>query len=519
MAGTGLPETIPSVPGKKEQLMRTSTTLGTATCYAIIIAALVAVAAAAGGAYAGPPSTGAGQPLALTLETPSSPGRPASNLADAFAARVKALSHGRMMVKVVYGESPSATTTWPWLRTHLNNVRTNKVQLATVWGASMELAGVKTVRALYAPFQLTSKAAASRATRGPIAAKILDGFNGSGLTGLTLAPQGLSRIYAAKKPLEALAAFRGASIRTPYGPTSVAVLKALGSRPVDRSGGTFTEALANGTIAANEINWEIGSAYLPTSKTAGNLVLYPLVDVLVANAAAFKNLSPAQQALLRNAAAAARAEMLTGWNERAAAKAFCKAGGSITTATRSELEGLKTKAGAVTARFSEDAATASILRSIRALHQTAGDTVATCKGSSTLPTPPKPPSGVPATTTLPPSGAYRRTLTADAMRAGGADENAIFHNQGTHTYDIQGTTGTESLKNGQYSFRCSFALSVVRNLVKMTWDPTSDCAGAPFYFTWKLDGSDLIIDFKNANGQPVTDPDPGVYSGRWARAA
>lgn len=170
-----------------------------------VVAASLLLLAGVTAALAGPPVNSG--TVTLTLETPSGQGRLASNLADAFAARVKTLSDGKLVVKVIYGDPAKVgrgDRVWPWLAQHLNNVRTNKVQLATVWGASLELAGVKTVRALYAPFQLTSKTAATRATSGSIASQILQGFQGTGLTGLSLTPQGFSRIYAGKKPLRRL---------------------------------------------------------------------------------------------------------------------------------------------------------------------------------------------------------------------------------------------------------------------------------------------------------------------------
>jgi TRAP-type C4-dicarboxylate transport system substrate-binding protein len=388
--------------------------------------AMIAVAVAAGTSLAGPPANG--DKVTLTLETPSGPARPASNLADAFATRVKTLSNGSMTVKVVYGEAPSPDRTWPWLRTHLNNVQTNKVQLATAWGASMELAGIKTVRALHIPFQLTSKPAAEKATTGAIATTIMNGFGGSGLTGLALVPQGFSRIYAARKPLANVADFKGATIRTPYGPTSVTALKALGARPIDRGGGNFTDALAKGTITANEINWEIGSGYLATSKTAGNVALYPLTDVLVANTGAFNRLAASQQAILRRAAAEARGTMLSRWNEPAAARAFCKAGGTITNTTPANLNALRAKTASLTSAYTTDGATATAVAAIRKIRATTQGAVATCSGSIAEPSPtPKPSAG------LLPTGVYRKSVTEQQLIAEGAPPTGAVENAGVWT--------------------------------------------------------------------------------------
>ena len=154
------------------------------------------------------------------MEAASARGRPASDLADAFAARVKARSDGRITVVVRY-EDPEyrepGPRTWPWVARHLDNVRSGRVDLATVWAPSLELAGIKTARALHVPFVLTSEEAAARATRGELARRILSDFD-RGLVGLTLAPQGLTRVFSAGRPLVSVADFSGAAIRTPYGP-------------------------------------------------------------------------------------------------------------------------------------------------------------------------------------------------------------------------------------------------------------------------------------------------------------
>ena len=62
------------------------------------VVAVLALAVSAGASLAGPPAKPSS--VTLTLETPSGPGRPATNLAEAFAARAKALSDGAIVVKV-----------------------------------------------------------------------------------------------------------------------------------------------------------------------------------------------------------------------------------------------------------------------------------------------------------------------------------------------------------------------------------------------------------------------------------
>ena len=476
--------------------------------------AVIAVVVAAGTSLAGPPARG--ETVTVTLETPSGRGRPASNLADAFAARVKTLSNGELVVEVVYGTNPSPSTTWPWLRTHLDNVRTNKVQLATVWGASMELAGIKTVRGLYAPFRLTSKEAAAEATSGPIAAKILEGFNGSGLTGLTLAPQSLSRIHAARRILKSVADFDDATIRTPYGPTAVTVLRSLGARPIDRSGGLFVDRFAKGLIAASESEWKRGSIDLATSKTAGNLILYPLTDVLVANTGAFSRLSPAQRTILRRAAADARVTMLSSWDERAEAKAFCKAGGTIVNAAPAEIIALRKKAAAAIARFDSDPASRAILTDVERVAAAPGS-VATCAPSSVA----GPPTPAPYLTvaTLPPSGIYKKSITLQSMLAAGISAEYARRNWGENTLKINGRNATLSNRNPGYSYSCPYTLAIERGLMTMQAAATSECSGDPGRVWWRPLGKNIEMQLIFIGNTRARRGDPGTEAnGIWQRA-
>lgn len=475
--------------------------------------AVIAVAVAAGTSVAGPPAKP--NAIHLTLETPSGPGRPASNLADAFAARVKALSGGKLVVDVRYDDPDYAQPTdraWPWQARHLNNVRSGRVDLATVWAPSLELAGIKTARALHVPFMLTSEEAATRATAGALSTRIMAGFDRANLVGLALAPQGLARLFSAGKPLASTSDFTGATIRTPYGPTSVTVLKALGARPVDRSGGTFTTALSKGQIRANEINWEIASAYLATSQTARNVVLYPQVNAIVANSGAWAKLDEGQQAILRQAAKDARTRMLQRWDERREAQAFCQKGGGVTDVPKAQLDALRQKGSAVVQQFSRDAETGKLIGSIRALPRGDNDPVPLCRRAPT----PTPPAASAGATTLMPSGTYRKVLDAAAMRAAGADENNINNNKGTHTLVVNGKKGSESGTNPNHSFQCAYRYSVSGPFVRIDPDPNSECAGDPWFVKWTLDGRDLMLTWHDGNRRAYTDWNR-LSNGRWER--
>src|SRR3954454_17031064 len=66
-----------------------------------VAAALLGILVATGAAVAGPPQK-TGSTVTLTLAATEGRGRPSTGIAEAFAARVKTLSKGALVVKIAY---------------------------------------------------------------------------------------------------------------------------------------------------------------------------------------------------------------------------------------------------------------------------------------------------------------------------------------------------------------------------------------------------------------------------------
>ena len=479
-----------------------------------LAAALLTLLVAATAAIAGPPSKGGDSTVTLSLGTPSAQGRPASRLADAFAARVKALSKGAITVEVRYDAQGVIDSSHvdPGTKKLVRMVQSGTLDFAALWGGTLEFAGVKTLRAYQVPFTITSKEQAARATTGAIAAQAMKGFEPAGLTGLALVPQGLSRLYGVDTKLVP-SGLAGMKIRTNYGATSFAVLRALGAAPTDANSGAFTNGLADDKIKGFEASFEIAPIFFSRSVTTGDVVLYPLVTALVANSKALSKLTPEQRSIIARSAVAARTATLATWNERNDARRFCKSvGHRVVTAGSGETVDLLARSRAVAARFARDPATGGVIRAIAKLPAGSQDTIAPCgKDVSPSATPP----GV--TATLPPSGVYRRTLAPNAMRAAGADEDNIRRNSGAHTLTIAGEKVTEVGQAASYRFKCDYTLAVKGPRVRLTPDPLSECAGAPYFFTWALQGRDLIMTWGDAATFPFADWNK-LYNGVWTRA-
>ena len=98
-----------------------------------LTAAPLLLAISVGTSSAGPPPGGA-KTVTLTLGNPEKPGRPSSEIAEAFAAKVKALTKGKVIVKVTYDAGrPSDDTPNGQVEANLIRlVRSGKAQLAIV---------------------------------------------------------------------------------------------------------------------------------------------------------------------------------------------------------------------------------------------------------------------------------------------------------------------------------------------------------------------------------------------------
>jgi len=391
--------------------------------------AVIAVAIAAGTSLAGPPATG--ETVTLTLANPESQGRPASQIAERFARTVATRSKGTVKVRIVYeaGRTTQNTPTREKEANLVRMVRTGKTQLAIVPNRAFQAQGITSFQALQTPFLITTDSQMARATTGRIANTLMSGLPTIGLQGLGLVPEGLRRPFGFSKPLVTPADFRGIKIRAIYSKATYDLIRALGATPIDLNGSDFDAAVEKGVVKGAESSFGIAVDGLPAaSYTVGNIAFFPKVDALVVNAKALAGLTTAQQAILRNAAADARAATLSTTSERKAAAAYCRTGnGTIVHAPSSSLQSLRSKVAAVIVRLRKDPLTRNLIDSIDKLPSQASSIAAcTPKADAT--------AGPSATvTSLIPAGTYRKKVTEAALLAAGASPKQARENVGTWT--------------------------------------------------------------------------------------
>jgi TRAP-type C4-dicarboxylate transport system substrate-binding protein len=465
-----------------------------------------------------PGKSGARVATVLKLVVVEYPGTPAAQIAERFARRVEALSDDSIRVAITYWPArfEPATSSRQIEASAIRAVRSNTMQIGVIPSDAFQEQGVTTLRAVQAPFLVTSSAGAARVTTGPIADRLQAGLQAISLTGLGLVPEGLYRPFGFLKPLVTPADFAGVTIRAHSSKATYDLLKTLGARPVDLS-------VEHGDTAVYS-DFGTGLQPLPTAKdefpkdayTAGNVVLFPKVDVVVVSNAAFGNLRAAQREILRRGAADARAATISATSERAAAAAFCKGGGSIVTAPAGALRALRTKAAPVLASMQRDPATRSLIASIERLGSGGGGAVRCAPTESG----PSVAQGLEQYTRAerdslrPPGGTYRRAFTDAQLRAAGADESEAHRNEGISTLTFYDWRFALEWRGPIRRPPCRGGIELTNRLVELRWNPATPCSGY-VAFSWRRDGRDLVI----VALDPRTEPGwlEKAYPGTWKR--
>jgi TRAP-type C4-dicarboxylate transport system substrate-binding protein len=399
---------------------------------AIVIAAAAALAACSlqsEGTKAG----GSAAQVTLSIGTDDYPGRAGADAIEEFARRVKQASRGRLQIEPVWnaGGRPGPDD---WDQVVARKVVSGEFDMGVIPARAWDTEGITSMRALTAPFLVTSDELVNRIVTSNLAAEMLSGLDTIGVTGLALLPESLRHVFAFDHPLLSMADFKGATIRAPRSNTTFALFKALGATPDPLRGGDgkrFEDGVHAGSVAAAESDFFL-AADLPAPATAtGNLTFFPKLNSLVINSKAFDELSHGLQAVVREAA-----KHTLDWaianerHDRDSAKEFCNRGGTITTATDGDLAVIAQAARPVYDELKRDAATKAMLERISDFKAQLPPpaTVAPCDHSTGKEPTPAATSDAKADQAAFPNGVYRKQISAQAMtRAGVSEQDARNH--------------------------------------------------------------------------------------------
>jgi len=460
------------------------------------IALLVVVGLLAGcGSGAANKAGGSSAPIVLRLADSNNSDQPDTDTIEHFAAQVRKRSGGTVRVKITYLAAGSAT---PYVETGtIGAVRRGRFDLGWVGARAWDLNGVKSFRALQAPFLITSMRLLNRVVTSPLAKEMLDSLSTHGVVGLMLAPDFLRHPVGMGRAFVTPDDFGGARIRIQPSRVTAAVIRALGARPVAISNDDIGLAITDKRVDAQEVallNSPGGSV------ATENVVFFGKTLTLFANDDAYRRLSDDQRRVIREAAAdALRYSVVHHPPDSDIAKGYCYDRRRIVLAKPADLAVLVRKEQPVYRWLEADPQTKRFIEQIQAWKRTtpadpamtSGSIPAACRRAQHT----AQALGAPGPASLV-DGTYRWVITK-------ADAQAYWHappRPGGDTFPI---IGTAILHNGSWRFA-----SPEHD------DGTYTIRGNRLRFVWPRVASILIFTFqREQNGtihlKPVLPMDTG----------
>lgn len=282
-----------------------------------------------------------------------------------LAQDIAKLSHGALKVTVDSKTYNSGLPAHEALLTAA--VRAGRVSFAYQPARDWAAVGVPGFQALMAPFAVTTVAASERVAASPVAATVLGQLSGYGVVGVGLIASEPRQILSVR-PVFTQPQFAGQRIRITDNPQTAALVTALGARPVQKLAANVVNArLRTGSVAGVETSpfFVAENSYQTAAPYLTSYAVFPKFETLVARKQAWAALSPADQAVMRQAVADTRGHSGQLASREAMELAqLCQQGVVLDQPTAAQLSALAqatAKAGPVSA------AAAVVMRQIRAL--------------------------------------------------------------------------------------------------------------------------------------------------------
>jgi TRAP-type C4-dicarboxylate transport system substrate-binding protein len=257
-------------------------------------AALLAMAAAGcGGASRDKAGGSRRKPVVLTLASHET-GAEAPEWVDA----VKRLSNGSLRIEVKNSWRGSEVD---YEKHTIADVRSGKVDLATIPARAYDTLGVRSFQALLAPFLIDSYALERKVLEGDVPSQALAGVKPLGVAGITLIPGGLQKILSVGEPMLAPSDYRGTKIGIRPSELAEGTFRALGAIPRDLAPGGDTLRLSGAEQDVSQIVANRYEAGTPDETLPINVNFWPRVVSIVMNDKTYFASSHQQREVLRNA--------------------------------------------------------------------------------------------------------------------------------------------------------------------------------------------------------------------------
>ena len=457
--------------------------------FAAMVGLAVMVAACAGpgatGPAAGSPAVAASQgtkagpgaaPVTLRIGTKDGPDAPAGVQITEFIKRVDAASGGSLRIEPVWAAVDDGPS---WDQRVARLVSKDTLDMGLIPSRAWDTEGVTSLKALSAPFLITTDALAAQVITSDLSDEMLAGLEHASVIGLSLFPEGLRHPYSfGDDPLLGPASYAGQTIRAPASAVSSAMLAALGAQLTDADIDKATQA-----------GMESEYAFKPSGIATGNVTFFVKVNSLVISKAAFERLNDQQRAALREAADQTQAWVIDNtYVDKEWADEFCQGGSKVVAASVADLAALEAAVAPVYADLERDSTTKGILDAIRTMKTTAAPaTDTTCSGSQPEPSQAAEPTAI--------DGTYRASFTfADLQRSPLLLDVGELNdeNWGAITVTFDRGRLDLALKNDSVDRVWTGTFSVTGDEVR--FELPTYAPGVKFGFRWKLHGDTLTFE-------------------------
>jgi TRAP-type C4-dicarboxylate transport system substrate-binding protein len=415
---------------------------------------------------------GAAGPLTITVGTENEADLAENEALVEFRDQVDQLSGGSMKVEIKYALEVVADPPEPLTA---RAVESGTVDMAltgaTAWGTD----GVTSLQALQAPFLVRSHDQAMAVLRDDaLQSQLLSGLAEVGVVGIALFPEDFRLLIDYEQPLTDVSQLDGSTIRT----------------RLSAEIGEFYESLGM-TVEVWNIHTDVREftvdqqEILPKGTVVGNLPVYFRFGTLVANQAFWNRLDREQQAVLTDAASAAKSFAVdTRTEDRSMAEvaAYCERGGLVNWLDEAAIERFQTAAQPTIDLLKEDPETAGAIATIADLGSATPTAYPQCGAEA-------------ASASSFPEGVYRYEITMDDLLEVSADQ-AVDDNLGIYTFTLNDGTFTweqQTAADNTSALTGEGTYTVDGNLLTMTEPGGPDLEMSATVLQWSTDADGSLI--------------------------
>jgi len=290
--------------------------------------------------------------------------------AGEFVRLVSTLSGGQVQIQVIDGLGNSAADNEVQI---VRAVASGRLDLGLTGSRVFDSMGVSDFRALSAPMLIDSYPLEKAVVESGLPREMLGELQKIHLTGLGVLGDGLRMPVGVDHPLRAPQDWQRISFGTYRSETQEMAIRALGATPVEASGGSRVHYLDTGQMQGFEFDLQHYSQQEPYMSgkapyITANVILWPQVDVLVANPGRLASLTDQQRSWLGEAAAdAARDSVGLVSQDGPYISQECAAGTLFANASPADLAAMQTDFTTVYANLERDPQTRSFIHQLQSL--------------------------------------------------------------------------------------------------------------------------------------------------------